>query len=344
MSERITVIQHGIGVVGKTVARIMAKKAEVEIVGAVDIANVGKDLGEVAGLEKLGVTISDNLDAVLAQTKPKVMLDATFSHTKKVFPTFMKALEAGVSVITTGEELFNPWVNEPELARKLDDVAKKHGVAIKGTGLCPGFILDVLPLTFTGVCGEVEKIKVDRCLDSSELAKSPAIRELDGYGLPKEMADKKLATGEITLHVGISEEIGAIADCLGWKLTDIQIEKELLATKVTRDYSPDYKIEPGQVHGYKYNGYGIKDGDTVIELKNTFIIGPSLERDGVEQHYTLWIEGNPPLQVNAPDLTLPQNALIETAASAVNWVPHIIKAKPGLLTNAREFPLVACLP
>jgi len=345
MDKGIKVVQLGVGVGGKAMIKTMLKKARVEIVGAVDMLYAGKDLGEVVGLsEKLGIIVSDDLDSVLSQTKPDVMLDATSSFTKVVYPSAMKALEAGVNVISIGEELFNPWVNEPELARNLDDMAKKHGVSITGTGMSPGFVLDVLPLTFTGVCGEVKKIKVDRCLDSAEWAKSPHIRKIDGYGLPKDVAEKQLATGEITLHIAAPEQINVIADCLGWQLTEIQVKKGLLASSITRDYSPDYKIEPGQVFGYTYDGYGIIDGKVVIELKSTFGINPTLETDGFEPRYSLWIEGTPSLTVTIPELSLPKNSIFVTTSNAVNWIPHIIKAKPGLLTSARDFPLVTCIP
>lgn len=216
MAKKIKVLQHGVGVVGKAITRNLVEKTEIEIVGAVDVINIGKDLGEVAGLNrKLGIIISNDLDAVLSQTRPDVMLDASVSHTSEAFPFFMKAIEAGASVITTGEELFNPWLKEPELARKLDEAAKKHKVGVKGTGSVPGFMLDVLPLTFTGICKRVKKITVDRCLDSAEWAKSPTIRKIDGYGVNKAVADKMLASGEITLHVGIPEEMAVLADCLG---------------------------------------------------------------------------------------------------------------------------------
>jgi len=344
MEERIRVVQHGLGVVGKVMARVMLKKMGIEIVGAVTRKSyVGEDLGDVVGInEKLGVIISNDLDSVLSQTRPDVMLDASSTHIKELYPIFMKALEARVNVISVAGEAFNPWHIEPELAKTLDETAKRNGVTVVGTGLHPGFYLDVLPLFFTGVCGEVRKIISDRCTDTARAG--PTFRSQIGLGLPKDVVEKKLAEGKTASRFGDATEIYFIADCLGWEITDVRDEIHLLISNIVRDHSPDYKIEPGQVYGLRYECYGIKDGEKVIEIKSTLCVDPTLETDGFVPHYTLTIEGEPSLTIDASDLCLSKNITIETASPAVNWIPHIIRAKPGLLTSARDYPLVTCLP
>ena len=89
--------------------RLMLKKRETEVGGAVDVQDVGKDLGEVIGLGKqLGIAISDSLDTVLAQTKPDIMLDATLPYIKQLYPIFMKALEAKARIISIAPQALNP--------------------------------------------------------------------------------------------------------------------------------------------------------------------------------------------------------------------------------------------
>jgi len=313
----------------------------IEVVGAVDIVNVGKDLGEVINIDrKLGVAISDNLDAVLAQTKPDVMLDATLAYTKQLYPIFMKALEARVNVISIGAQAFNPWVNEPGLAKKLDETAKRNGVALVGTGIGTGFYYEVLPLFLTGICGSVRKITVERISDAAK--GGATYRKRVGYELSKEEAERKLATGEVELNLAFPDEVCFIADCLGWKLSDIREEKEFLVSKTVRDHLPDYKIEPGQVCGFRHDCYGIKDGGTVIEIKTIAAIDPAV--DGLELRFTVSIEGDPSFTVVAPELSVGKNIPMFVSAHAVNWIPHIVRAKPGLLTNARDLPVITCLP
>lgn len=341
MGKKIRVVQHGVGAKGKIMVKVMLDKADIELVGAVDIVNVGKDVGEVAGLDrKIGIPITDNLDAVLAKTKPDVIVDATFGYTKDLYPIFVKAINAKVNVISIGAQAFNPWVNEPELAKELDEMAKKNGVAIVGTGLNPGFYFDILPIFFTGVCGEVRKITFDWVADMANTG--PTYRRRCGYGFPIDDAERKLQTGEVKLNLAYPDDVYFIANCLGWKLSTVREEKEFLVSKVVRDHLPDYKIDPGQVYGFRHDCYGIKDGKPVIEIKSVSAIDPSL--DGFQTRLAFSIEGDPSFTVDVPGLSLGKNLPIITAAHAVNWIPHIMKAKPGLLTNAREYPIVTCLP
>jgi 4-hydroxy-tetrahydrodipicolinate reductase len=344
MVKKIKVIQCGLGSYGQDMVRIIAGKKSVELVGAVTRrSHVGEDVGDVVGLNgKLGITVSNDLDAVLSQTKPDVMLDATASHTREVYPQVIKALQAGVNVISICEELANPWVHEPELAKKLDKTAKKRGVSVVGTGLNPGFYLDVLPLTFVGVCAEVRKITVRRVTDlTHSVSTSPTIARNFGIGLSIEEAKKRLAEGKITLHVGLPETIHQLADAMGWTLTEVREEREPLPSKTPLDYSPIVKIEAGTTCGCSYDGWGLTDGEVMIALEGILICEP-IRQLGVEPYYTCWIEGKPNLKIDCPALTRPEHSII-TAARCCNWIPYIIKAKPGLLTDMSDFPLVTCL-
>ncbi len=339
MQREIKVVQHGVGRQGQLMVGFMLKKAAIKIVGAVDIVNVGKDLGEVIGLDKkIGISISDNLAAVLAQTKPDVMLDATFPYIEQLYPIFMKALEAKVNIISIGAGVFNPWISAPDLAKKLDETARKNRVSVVGTGMGPGFDQDTLPLFLSGVCSTVRKIVSDGVSDASQAG--PTYRRRWGCGLPKDEAERKLATGELKFLFGYAGQVRFLADCLGWEITDLREEKEFIISKTVRDFL-NFRIEPGQVCGFKHNCYAMKDREIVIEIRSTVDAGAAL--DGLEPRYTLSIEGDPSFTISIPEIP-PELGFMGTAAHAVNWIPHIIKAKPGLLTNGRDYPMVTCLP
>jgi len=334
------VVLCGMGVGGKDMAEIMLKKRGVKLVGAVALdSSVGKDVGEVIGIdEKLGVTVSNDLDTVLSQTKPNVMLQATKSYTREVYPDIMKALEAGVNVITISEQVTNPWIHDPDLARNMDDAAKKHNVSVHATGLNPGFYLDALPLLFSGICTDIERIRVSRIADMTEwVRKSPTVAKNFGIGCSPEETQRKLDDGSITLHVGLPETIHQIADALGWTITDIQEEREALPSKIVRDVSPAPEIQIGQTYGCRYDGWGIVNGEKAILLEGTLAINPTQEVDGIEPGYTLWIEGIPDIKVSIEGITEAAKKAkpgrgTTIAARAVNWIPYILAAKPGLLT------------
>jgi hypothetical protein len=342
MAKKIKVVQHGVGAKGKIMAAMMLKKKEIELVGAVDLANVGKDLGEVIGLsKKTAITISDNLEAVLAKTKPDVVLDATLTHTRSLYPMLMKMVDAGAHVISIGAQMFNPWVNEPELAKQLHEAAIKKGVAIVGTGTATGFRFDVLPLFFTGVCARVDRIICARVSDAA--ATGDTFRKRCGFGFSKEEAEKKLANGEIELNLAHPDQAKFIADAMGWGELKLKEEMEFFVSTTVRDHSPSYKIEPGQVSGYRHDCFGTTaDGKQVLELKTLNLIDPSV--DGLEPSFKITIEGDPTTTMSIPSLAVGDNVPRYAAAHAVNWIPHMMKSRPGLLTDLRDYAMVSCLP
>jgi 4-hydroxy-tetrahydrodipicolinate reductase len=339
--KKIKVIQLGCGAMGQEIIRQVLSKQTLQLVGAIARkTNVGQDVGKVMGIGELGVTISSDMDSVFANTKADVLVDATASRTRLVFPYLMKALEAGLNVVTICEEMTNPWLKEPELAKKLDETAKKHGVTVVETGMNPGFYLDVLPFVVTSVCSEVRRITGERVVDSSGMPHSRATNEAFGIGLNAKEFQRKRADGSIPGHVGISETMHVFADALGWELTEVHEELEPLFSKVVKDFSPYCVIQPGQVYGLSYRGYGLRGKEVVFDFKGALCVKPNMETDRIEPCFQLSIEGNPSFKVNLEGLTTGDNMRVATAARAVNWIPYVVEAKPGLLTNLREFPLV----
>lgn len=168
--RNVKVVLYGVGAVGSLIAKFLLEKKGVEIVGAVDIAKdkVGKDLGEVLGLErKLGVKVSNDVDAVLAKTKADIAIHTTSSFLKDTYSQIASIVKNGVKVISTCEELSYPYSTEPELAKKLDTLAKKHNVTVLGTGINPGFLMDTLVITLSAVCEKIDKIEATRVMNAA---------------------------------------------------------------------------------------------------------------------------------------------------------------------------------
>jgi 4-hydroxy-tetrahydrodipicolinate reductase len=341
MERKTRVIQYGCGVMGQEIVRQLLTKEGMMVVGAIDKIGAGNDLGQVIGVGKLGVTISDDIDSVLSHIKADVMVDATASHTRLVFPHLIKALEAGLNVVTICEEMTNPWLKEPELARRLDEAARRKGVTIVQTGLNPGFYADVLPLMITSACAEVRKIRIERLSVNIDMLKSPTTTQAYGIGLTEKEWKEKLAKGSIRGHVGFPETMHLIADALGWKLTEVREEREPLISEIVRDFSPLPRIEPGQCHGVRHIAYGMQNGETVMKLESTLYLKAPTGEETIEPGFNLWVEGNPNFELRMKGVTTGHDIIVGTSARAVSWIPYAVKAKPGLLTSLREFPLVS---
>jgi 4-hydroxy-tetrahydrodipicolinate reductase len=90
------------GRMGQTVCRTVLDDSELSLVDAVDVASVGKDIGEVLGSGNLGVPISDNLSQSLESISPDVVVD--FTHPNAVMNNIRTVLGHNIDMVvgTTG--------------------------------------------------------------------------------------------------------------------------------------------------------------------------------------------------------------------------------------------------
>lgn len=217
-----------------------------------------------------------------------------------------------------------PQADDVDLAKKMDEVAKENGVSILGTGINPGFVLDLLVLALSGTCEEVTSIKAKRVNDLSPFGKSVMVEQ--GVGATREEFIKGVEDKTIAGHVGFVESINMIADGLGWRLDKIEQTKEPIMTTVDRK-SKYGEALAGNVAGCRQCGYGYVNGEVLIEMEHPQQIIP--EAEGIKTGDYVSIKGIPniDLQIN-PEIP----GGVGTYAMIVNSIPLIINARPGLKT------------
>jgi 4-hydroxy-tetrahydrodipicolinate reductase len=155
---------------GVGIARLVLDKPGLAIVGAVSHQSqlVGRDLGEVLEVgRQVGVSVTDTPESVLDTARADVVMLATTSWARRQVPDLRTVIGAGVNCISIAEEMSAPDAQSPELAAEIDAVAKAHGVSLLGTGVNPGFVLDLLVIALTGGCHSVERIEASRVNDLS---------------------------------------------------------------------------------------------------------------------------------------------------------------------------------
>jgi 2,4-diaminopentanoate dehydrogenase len=327
----IKVVQFGVGPVGAGIVRLAAGKPFIKIVGAIDLLNVGKDAGEVAGLKrKLGVLVSDDAESVLKKTKPDAVMLATGSVLKNILPQLEVILKAGVNVVSTCEEMSFPFFKQPALAAKIDRLAKKNGATVLSTGVNPGFLMDAWPLFMTGVCQDVQQIKAVRIQDAAP-RRLPFQKKI-GAGLSLAEFDQLVQSGVIR-HVGLAESIAMIAAGLGWKLDKITEEIEpIVAGKAIK--SEYLTVKAGCAAGVRQVGKGLSEGHERVILEFEAYLGAKESYDAV------YIDGTPRVEAVVRGGV---HGDLATAAMVVNALPRIIEAPPGLLTM-KDMPPVSATP
>jgi 2,4-diaminopentanoate dehydrogenase len=328
VKKKIRAIQYGIGPIGASIAKLLREKASVEICGAIDNdpAKVGRDLGEVVGASDApwGVKISDNAEEVLSQAADIVM-HTTSSSLEKVAGQLMECLKAGSCVVSTCEELSYPYHAHRELAAKIDKEAKDWGVALVGTGVNPGFVMDKLLITLSAVSQRIEHAKALRIVDASQ-RRLPLQKKI-GAGLSVQDFRGKVAEGVIK-HVGLPESVAMVADALRFMLDEITetIEPKVATERVQTEH---LTVEAGQAAGVHQIARGLCAGKEVIYMELQMYVGAKDPAD------TLTLTGHPNITLTIPGGS---HGDIATASVAVNSIPVILDAPAGLRT-AKDLPI-----
>ncbi len=320
MPTRVMIM--GLGPIGAAVARQLAARRSFKIVAAVDVdpAKLGKDLGELVGLgRRTSLRVVSDPDAAIRKARPQVAVLCTSSSLRKLWPQLQAVLARRVPVVSTTEELAYPWFSNRPLARRIDAAARKARVAVVGTGVNPGFAMDALPIALTAVCERVDAVRVERVQDA-RIRRLPFQMKI-GAGLSEEEFARQVKAGSVR-HVGLTESVAMIADALGWKLDRVtdEIQPKLATAAVGSQF---LKVEPGRVCGLVQDGLGYRDGQPVIALHMEAYLGAPETYDAVT------IEGSPRLQVKA---TTGFHGDVATASIAVNTIPRVLEARPGLHT------------
>jgi hypothetical protein len=324
----LKVLHVGLGPIGAAVVRQVAERKGFRIVGAADIdpAKAGRDLGEVAGVGRtLRVKVSGDVRKAIKAAKPDVVVLCTSSSLKRVLPQMQEIIKLKVPIVSTTEELAYPTKANMKYARAIHQLASKAKVAVLGTGVNPGFVMDALPIALTGVCERVESLRIDRIQDA-RIRRLPFQQKI-GAGLTREQFQKKVDDGSVR-HVGLAESVSMIADAMGWKLDRItdDIRPQIATETVASEF---LAVDPGFVCGIVQDGVGFRNGAPVITLHMEAYLGAPESFDSVE------ITGSPALRMK---ISTGVHGDIATASIVVNSLRKITGVEPGLHTM-RDMPL-----
>ncbi|MHA1689836.1 MAG: NAD(P)H-dependent amine dehydrogenase family protein [Promethearchaeota archaeon] len=323
MLKKIRVVSYGLGFMGQKIIQHLLSIDRFEVVGAIDVNEeiVGKDVGDLLKLEKkFNVVVSNDPDNIISETKPDIVIHTTQSFLKQVYPQLEDIIKKGVNIISTCEELANPCISSPDLANKLDVMAKQENVTILGTGINPGFLMDYLPLILTGPCARVDKIEVIRQINASN-RRLPFQKKI-GAGLTREEFTQKIKDGSITGHVGLEQSLAMIAAGLNWKLNRIEIEESKPIISEDGVSSEFIKVKAGNASGLTQKARALMDGEEKISLDFRAWLGAPEEFDSIT------ITGIPSF---TQKITPCVHGDIGTISIIIKSIPRVIDAPAGLI-------------
>jgi len=319
--KKIKVIQFGLGPIGIESLKLAAEQSWLEVTGGVDIdpAKIGKSLAEITGVASFGpATVHPSLEALFAAAGlPDVVLHTAGSSAAISFAQMKPALDRGISVASTCEELIFPALKTPAVAAEYDQLCRRTGARIAGTGVNPGFVMDILPICLTGVSRDVTSLYVERVVNAS--TRRQPLQAKIGSGQNPADFRAKFAAGQAG-HAGFQQSVALLAHAMGWELDEIRETCEpVVAT--SRVVTKFFDVAPGQSVGIHQKCFGLSRGETKIKLDLQMYLDAPLPHDAIV------VKGR-------PDLNLVLNGGVAgddaTVAALINIVPRLLAAGPGV--------------
>lgn len=346
----ISTVVWGTGNVGRAAIRAVeahpALKLTAVLVHSPD--KVGRDAADLAGLQgQLGVTATDDIDAVLAASPQAVVYAASGDiRPDEALDDVGRAIRAGAVVVTPAlYALYDQRNAPPELRDPILAAVADGGGSLFVSGVDPGWGNDVLPLLISGLGSTVDGIRCQEIFDYSTYDQEDSVRHLIGMGHPMDYEPLMLAETVPTMVWG--GQIRLIARALGVELDDIRetLERRALDTSVITRTMGDF--EAGTQGAVRFEVQGIVGGEPRIVIEHVTRIHPSCAPDwptppdGAGAHRVI-IEGRPRIEVTVEATDEGENRSAGGNATAVGRlvgaIDWLVAADPGLY-DALDIPL-----
>lgn len=324
VSQSVRVVHAGLGPIGREVVRALLDAENLALVGVADIdPNIaGKPLSRFVDHPKAGsLSVAPSTAQLLGETKPHLVTQTTGSHLDEIFDSLAEVVDAGVSVVSTAEELLFPWHRHPELAADLHRRASASGSRVLGTGINPGFLMDLLPLVLAQPCLAVRGLRAVRVVDVAT-RRGPLQRKV-GAGLSVEEFRSRVAAGRLG-HVGLQESAALLAHKLGWTLAALHENIEpVVAQRATK--TEHVAVEPGMAAGVHQIARGHTADGRSVELDLTMCLGAADPHDAVQ------IDGQPRIDMRIIGGCAGDAA---TVACTLHAIRRLLSMPAGLWTVA----------
>lgn len=345
------IVVWGTGFVGTMVITEIVRHPLFELVG-VGVSNpekVGRDVGEICGLEPIGLTATDDVDALIA-LKPDALVHygPTAAQADANIDLITRFLRAGIDVCSTA---MTPWVwphmrlNPPSWITPIDQACAAGGASCFTTGIDPGFANDLFPLTLMGLCSEVRSVRASELLDYTNYTGDYEFEM--GIGKPPEYTP--LLEHRDILVMSWGATVPMIAHAAGITLDDITTTWEKWVTPEDRK-SAKGVIEAGNVAAVRFTINGQFRGETRIQLEHVNRIGldaaPDWPTGNDNDVYRVDIEGTPSISqetafrfTDGSGRDAAAAGCLATGLRALNAVPAVNALAPGWVT-ALDLPLI----
>ncbi|BBZ70244.1 diacylglycerol kinase [Mycobacterium paraseoulense] len=338
------VVVWSTGGVGTIAIDAVARRPDLELVGVwvYSLDKVGRDAGELAGGEPLGVKATNDADALISLSPDCVVYAASGPERDgAAVPDYLRLLEAGINVVSTSSTslVYPPSYFAPDWRDQLEAAAKAGGASFYVSGIFPGFASDQLALLMTTQSKNIRTITASEVALNDHYPVADVMMDGMGFGRPPDFEPMLKTPGFIEMAwrapiyliaQGLRVEVEQVRGSLDRRLTDRDIEVAFGT------------IAAGTCGAVRTRAAGVVNGREAIVIEHVIRmardVAPDWPTSDFDATYRVDIEGDPDIHCvmtlgAAEGHAAGHAAMVSTAMRVVNAIPYVVDAPPGLLSS-----------
>lgn len=341
----LRVVQWAPGKVGSSSMRAIIRHPAMELVGVYVYSKekAGKDAGELCGLDPVGVLSTRNIADIIALKPDCVLYMPQFTDVDDV----CSLLAAGINIVTTRSDFFFPAMMDSELYERVEGACREGAASIHGTGISPGFITEAFPLAITSVSRQLNGLLIDEYANITDSCSDELIFGFMGYGKPNDGKVDQMML-DYTCK-GFGSSLALTASALGLPIDSIESLGETAAARSRVQTPNGGVIEPGTIGALRITVTAKKNNRPLIKFRANWYCTLDIEEDWQLQDsgWRIQVDSDAPfdISIRLPETAEPfaERMAGYTAHRAVNAVPYVCAAAPGIRSSTDLPPVIAQL-
>ena len=342
MTYRVAV--WGTGNLGRPAIRAVASHRDLDLT-AVVVANpdkVGRDAGELAFIDPLGVAATDDASVALGGDVDAVVYAATAdTRPDAAMNDLLACLRAGRNVVSASfYPLLHPASAPREVLEPVTEACKEGGSSVFVSGVDPGWALDILPALVSGVGAGITEIRTQEIFNYALYDQPDVVRNVIGFGRP--MDELPLMLLDFSLDMVWAPMLRVLAEQLGLQLDEVTTHVERRPLERTVEVDGMGTFEVGTQGAFRFEVRGIIDGRALLVVEHVTRIDDECAPDWPQSsspggEHRIVMSGHPHLTVSVhgtepgePGAAGGGNA--SAANRIVNAIPAVCDAPPGPLS------------
>ena len=331
--RRYRVVQWATGNVGSHALRAIIQHPQMTLAGLYvhSESKAGRDAGELCGMGTVGIKATRSIDDIIA-LKPDCVL---YMQEGCNFDDLCRLLESGINVVTTRDEVQNPACMDPAVRDRVEAACRRGNSSIHATGSSPGFITEAVPLVLASIQRRLDSLRISEFADLTSRDSPDMLFNIMGFGrLPMPGANEARAA---YLRHSFGPTLQLTANALGLQFDSIESHGEVALARNTTLIAAG-TVEAGTVAAQRTVVAGMRRGKVLMSMTATWYCTSDIDSDWDlrPDGWHVAVEGDAPFEVDLRFTTpVERKAAVTpgyTAHRAINAIPYVCEAQPGIRT------------